>query len=129
MRTTTVRVALLAALALAPGMALAADPNFGSAEVQRNFRFDYRVGPDRSGRPVVWGYVYNDYGSAAGRVRMLVEEVDGQGRAVGQSRAWLPGTIPGKQRAYFEVPVTNLAGTYRVTLESFQWEQGTGRND
>src|SRR5438477_433963 len=49
------------------------------------------------------GYVYSNYGAAICEVRMLALALDDAGNVVGHTLAWMPGVVPGLQRAYFRI--------------------------
>ena len=98
-----IRVAMLA-LALGLGVGTAWAQGFGSAAPERFFRVEATGGQGRGGRPIVSGYVYNDYGNAAGRIQLAVESLDAGGQVVGRSLVHVDGTIPPYGRIYFEVP-------------------------
>ena len=131
MRTSSVAVALGFASLLtvstslglpAPwGISEAWAQGFGSAAPDRFFRVEAEGGQGRGGRPVVRGYVYNDYGVAAGRVLLQVETADGTGQVVARSLVPVDGTVPGFGRLYFEGPVTAAGARYRVTVYYFEW--------
>ena len=94
---------------------------FGSAAPDRFFRVEAEGGQGRGGRPVVRGYVHNDYGQAAGRVLLQVETVDATGQVVARSLVPVDGAVPGFGRLYFEGPVTAPGARYRVTVYYFEW--------
>ncbi len=74
---------------------------------------------------VIGGYVYNDGGTAAARVTVLAEGLDGAGQRVNATVGNVMGTIPGFSRAYFEVRVPPAA-SYRVSVLSVDWIRGGG---
>ena len=94
---------------------------FGSAAPDRFFRVEAEGGQARGGRPVVRGYVYNDYGVSAGRVLLQVETLDASGQVVARSLVHVDGAVPGFGRLYFEGPVTAAGTRYRVTVYYFEW--------
>ena len=94
---------------------------FGSAAPDRFFRVEAEGGQGRGGRPVVRGYVHNDYGVAAARVLLQVETVDASGQVVARSLVPVDGVVPGFGRLYFEGPVTAAGARYRVTVYYFEW--------
>ena len=94
---------------------------FGSAAPDRFFRVETEGGQGRGGRPVVRGYVYNDYGIAAGRVLLQVETVDASGQVVARTLVHVDGAVPGFGRLYFEGPVSAAGARYRVTVYYFEW--------
>jgi len=65
------------------------------------------------------GYVYNKYGSPLQRVQILAQGLDGAGNVVHQKIAWVPGTVPALQRAYFRVGELPAAERYRVSVWAF----------
>lgn len=89
---------------------------------ERFFKLEWQVDQSR-GRPVVWGYILNDWGLPASGVRLLVEGVGPGGELLGQQLAWVGSLTPG-MRAYFEVPVAQAAPAYRVRVFSFDWVLG-----
>ena len=70
------------------------------------------------GRTEVEGYVINKSPYRVGRVRVLVDSLDGANRVVAQKIAWVPGESAGGDRLYFSVPVTPAA-QYRVRVFSY----------
>jgi len=98
-----------------------ASQGFGSPSPERWFRVDAEGGQGRGGRPVVRGYVYNDYGVAAGRVLLQVETLDAGGQVVARSLVPADGTVPGYGRLYFEGPVSAAGAKYRVTVYYYEW--------
>jgi hypothetical protein len=72
----------------------------------------------RHGRPVVEGYVANTSPYTVGNVRVLVDSIDGAGSVVDQRVSWIPGTLGGHDRLYFEVPV-DAAPRYGVRVFSY----------
>ena len=96
--------------------------NYASGYVEQYFKFEWEITQGKRS-PVMKGYIYNNHGSRAVNVRVLVIELDAAGQAVKRTASWVPSGIPGKGRAYFEVPVEHADAGYRVTLESFDWMQ------
>ncbi|MGH7388718.1 MAG: hypothetical protein ACREM3_04585 [Candidatus Rokuibacteriota bacterium] len=125
-------VAAVTALVLltATGTGLAAQLHPLIAGWEQYFKVEWQAG-DRSGKPVVYGKVFNDFGMPAANVRLLVEGLDGGGAVTSQRVEWLGGGIlePG-MRAYFEVPSPGAAPSYRVSVFAFDWVQmGGGDRD
>ncbi len=120
-----IRVAMVA-LALGLGVGAAWAQGFGSAAPERFFRVEATGGQGRGGRPIVSGYVYNDYGNAAGRIQLAVESLDAGGQVVGRSLVHVDGTIPPYGRIYFEVPPGTAGATYRARVHYFEWLKGGG---
>ena len=116
-------VAAVTAAAVMSGVGAGWAQNFG-APLDRFFRLEWEVAKGRQGRPAVIGYIYNDRGLRADNVRLLVEELDASGRAVGSTIGYVNGDLPARGRAFFEVPVPTAGATYRVTVHSFDWRDG-----
>jgi hypothetical protein len=77
----------------------------------------------RGGGPRVVGYLTNEAGFKAQRVRLLIEGIDASGQITGQSIAWVPSPGPGPGgRVYFDEPAP--AGLrHRVSVFSYDWLQ------
>lgn len=114
-------VALASAWPVPPAGALGA-----TATVDPRLRLDWQVGTSRGGKPVIAGYVYNDYVRSAGDVRILVEAVDASGGTVARDVGFVPGVVPLRDRAYFEVPVRHPGATYRVSIVAYEWRDCGG---
>ena len=122
MRTISVAVALGWAVVIAvsaPSLGLA--QGFGSAAPDRFFRVEAEGGQGRGGRPIVRGYIYNDYGQAAGRIQLQVETLDATGEVVARSLVHVDGTVPQFGRVYFEGPASAAGARYRVSVYYFEW--------
>lgn len=72
----------------------------------------------RDGRTVVRGYVHNEHQMRAENVRLSIEGLDAGARPVTTRTAYVFGTIPYRDRGYFEA-VVPAAAAYRVSIESF----------
>ncbi len=123
------RTLLLATLALlplsagalpAPAMAIGA-----AATVDPRIRLDWQVGTGRGGRPVIQGYVYNDYGRPASDVRLLVETLDASGAVIARHPGFIRGVVQWSDRAYFELPIRTPGASYRLSVTALDWK-GTG---
>jgi hypothetical protein len=68
---------------------------------------------------VVRGYVYNEHQMRAENVRVRVEQLDADARPLATRTVYVMGTIPYRDRGYFEVAVPAGGATYRVSIESF----------
>jgi hypothetical protein len=93
---------------------------------QHYFRTEIQGGQDRKGRPVVSGYVYNDYGRAAGHVQLSVEVLDAGGQVLSRTLVYEDTVVPNFSRAYFEARVPALGASYRATVVSAEWLGGGG---
>ena len=96
-----------------------------SAWIEPYVKVEWQIG-FRKGHPIVWGYIYNQRGMYATRVRILIEQLDRTGKSVGSQTAWVPGDLPRFGRAYFEQPVPTADATYRVSVISLDWFSGGG---
>jgi hypothetical protein len=75
-------------------------------------------------RVLVFGEVRNSTNSTAERVAILAEGLDERGRVVSRGRSFVPGTVPSRGSAPFEIRLL-ASGTerrYRVQVESFQFQ-------
>ena len=115
-------------LALTLGLAVGAGgaQGFGSAAPERFFRVEAEGGQGRGGRPVVRGYVYNNYGQPAGRMQLLVESLDGSGQVTGRTLVHVDQIVPPFSRSYFDAPVGTAGASYRVMVHYFEWFKGGG---
>ncbi len=102
---------------------LAAGPVAGSAHaaelyapetLDRYFRLEW----SRAGQSVN-GYVYNTGNRRAAHMILLVEGLDGAGKAMTKTTTWVRD-VPPNNRAYFQVAVPTAAA-YRVSVQSFDW--------
>jgi hypothetical protein len=91
----------------------------------RYFTLEWR--PDeRRGRPVVSGYVTNVWGMGVRDVRLRVETLDAAGNVSATDIGYVFGDVTPGARVYFEVPVQQKAGNYRVSVLSFDPSQCRG---
>ena len=121
-RRRALGAALLALVPLAAGCAGGATGMTPSASTPSTFigwerwlRVDWKA----QGRDID-GYVYSNYGAAICEVRMLALALDDAGNVVGHTLAWMPGVVPGLQRAYFRISGVPPAASYRVSVWSFE---------
>ena len=92
--------------------------------IDPRLRLDWEAGQTRGGRPVVTGYVYNDYSRAASYVRILVESLDASGQVIDRAQGFVTGIVPVLSRSYFIVPLKTAGASYRVTVSTFEWREG-----
>jgi hypothetical protein len=109
------------------GMSPSASVTTTTAGWEHYFKLDWAVEPSRDGSQKVSGYVHNQYGRAATRMQMLAQALDPQGNLVGQRLAWVPGTVPPLDRAYFAIDGLPAAEHYRVTVWSWDFIETPGR--
>lgn len=105
----------------APALAVIVPSGFDS-----RIRLDWEAGTSRRGRPVIQGYVLNDYGRSAANVLLLVETLDGSGAVVARTSGFVHGLVQFNDRAYFEVPLKAAGASYRVTVTAAEWRSGAG---
>src|SRR5262245_34358321 len=125
MRARTALPAVIVAMALIASSAWGAMTNSPSG-IDERLRLSWEAQESRSGRPVISGYLYNDYKRPATNVVLLVETLDGSGQVIARTIGFIAGTVPGWNRAYFEVPLRQAGATYRVSVTSFEWYSGSG---
>lgn len=94
--------------------------------IDSRIRLDWEAGTRRGGKPVIQGYVYNDYGRPAADVHLLVETLDASGAVIARTIGFVRGVVHFNDRAYFEVPLKATGASYRVTVTSFDWKGGGG---
>jgi hypothetical protein len=126
----TLRTRLLAALVLLPlGASYAPVPAqaVGAAStVDPRIRLDWQVGTGRGGRPLIHGYVYNDYGRPASDVRLLVETLDASGAVIARHAGFIRGVVQWSDRAYFELPIRTPGASYRLSVTALDWKGSGG---
>jgi hypothetical protein len=120
-----------AAVFAAALMLTSALPSIGAAQsygvygAERYFTVESEAG-ERRGRPIVRGYVTSQYGFGVRDVRLRVEALDAADVVVSTQIGYVNGLVLSGGRVYFEVPVTERAPKYRVTVLSFDVFQGRG---
>lgn len=120
-------LAMTAILALGPiGMPAPAAAVSAPSGIDARIRLDWEAGTKRGGKPVIQGYVYNDYGRPATDVHLLVETLDASGAVTARTIGFVVGAIQFNDRVYFEVPLKAPGASYRVTVTSFDWTGGGG---
>jgi hypothetical protein len=132
MKTSTkaLLVSTMALLALGPsspaGPVRPASARGAASSIDPRIRLDWEVGTGRAGRPVIQGYVYNDYGRPASDVHLLVETLDGSGAVIARDIGFVRGVVQLYDRSYFEVPLKISGVSYRVSVTSLDWKGGGG---
>lgn len=126
------RARLAPSLALALLLVLAVSHGSGAQPLaplvvggERFFTLTWEVWED-GGRPVVGGYLKNEAGFTAMKIRLLVDALDSSGRVVGQRVSWFGDALTPGTRAYFEAPAPPRATTYRVSVFAYDWVQAAG---
>ena len=121
------RLSLAIAVVLALGIGSPARPAAAlsaASSVDARIRLDWQVGSGRGGRPVIQGYVFNDYGRPASDVHLLVETLDAAGAVIGRTIGFVRGVVHLNDRAYFEVPIKTPGASYRVSVTALDWKGG-----
>jgi hypothetical protein len=132
MKTSTkaLLVSTMALLALGPlsppGPVRPASALGAASSIDPRIRLDWEVGTGRAGRPVIQGYVYNDYGRPASDVHLLVETLDGSDAVISRDIGFVRGVVQLYDRSYFEVPLKISGVSYRVSVTSLDWKGGGG---
>ena len=83
------------------------------------FRIDAQAAQSKKGAPVYSGYIYNDGGGGVANIRLLVETLDAAGKVIGQAQGVAHGSMLGRDRLYFEVPLEATGASYRVRVLSW----------
>jgi hypothetical protein len=89
-----------------------------AADAQTQFRFELEEARGHRGRGVE-GYVYNELPWRITNVRVRVDSLDGNGTVTSSGSGWVIGDVRAGGRAYFYVPVSSAAATYRASVLSF----------
>ena len=89
-----------------------------SATPVSQLRVEWETVP-RGDKVLVRGYVYNEYQMRAENVRLRIEQLDASAHPIASRLTWIPGTLPYRDRAYFEAAVPAGAAAYRVVIDSF----------
>jgi len=99
--------------------------SYGIYGTDRYFTLEWR--PDeRRGKPIVSGYVTNQWGTPTRNVRLRVEALDTAGNVTATYIGYVEGYVSPGAHVYFEVPVPAKAPNYRVTVLSYDPIQGYG---
>jgi len=92
---------------------------------ERYFKLQWEAA-DHSGRPMVQGSIFNDFGVPARKIRVLVDSLDAAGGVTAQTIGYVAGDLTGGTHSYFEVPVPARAANYRVAIFQWEWIQSDG---
>jgi hypothetical protein len=100
-------------------------PSYGIYGTDSYFTLEWQ--PDeRRGKPMVSGYITNQWGLTTRNVRLRVEALDAAGNVTASYIGYVNGFVNPGSHVYFEVPVQAKAPSYRVTVLSFDPAQGHG---
>jgi hypothetical protein len=111
--------AILMLILAAPAAAPAQD--VGSAPVAAYLQAEWSLERAQSGRARVVGYLYNSHIKDATNVWLRVEQLAADGGVSATSRRRVVGDVPARERLFFDVPVSQAAASYRVTVEAVDW--------
>ncbi len=99
--------------------------SYGTYGVDSYFKLEWQ--PDeRRGKPIVSGYVTNQWGYAVRNLRLRVEALDAAGGVTASYIGFVTGYVNPGSHVYFEVPVNEKAPKYRVTPLSWDPVMGFG---
>jgi hypothetical protein len=121
------RLGAVVAAMLLVGVAasVAGAQSYGIYGVDNYFKVEAQ--PDeRRGKPIVSGYVTNQWGLTVRNLRLRVEALDAAGGVTATYIGFVSGYVTPGSHVYFEVPVAERAPRYRVTVLSFDPVQGFG---
>jgi hypothetical protein len=86
---------------------------------------DWQVTQDSAGRPLIVGHVITRGGKASYCIpRLLVQTLNAQGQVTAERMGFIPGTVGGYDKVYFEEPVRAPGPAYRVSIAS--WDKCAG---
>jgi hypothetical protein len=102
--------------AVAPVVVVAQTP---VTDAPGEFRFELEEAQNPTRGRAVEGYVYNNLPWRITNVRVRVETLDATGAVTGESSGWVVGGVKGGGRAYFYVPVSSPAASYRASVQSY----------
>ena len=80
------------------------------------FQVTWETAQTKKGSPLIAGYVQNTRGGGVSKIRLQVDTLDAQGRAIGTTTAIAPGYLGGFNRTSFEVPVEKTGIGYSVSI-------------
>ena len=99
--------------------------SYGIYGTDSYFKLEWQ--PDeRRGKPLVSGYVTNQWGISVNRVRLRVEALDAAGNVVATYIGYVAGEVTPGAHVYFEVFVQQKTQNYRVSVLSFNPVEGHG---
>jgi hypothetical protein len=117
-RRRRIRIPRWAALAAGIFLILVGEVADAQMSVER-FRIDAQVVQSKKGTPVYSGYIYNDGGGGVANLRLVIETIDAEGKVIGRGQGTALGSMLGRDRLYFEVPLQVTGASYRVRVLSW----------
>lgn len=95
---------------------------------ERYFRLQWEAA-DQNGSPRIQGSIFNDYGFAARKIRLLIDSLDASGGVTAQTLAYLPLDLTPGTQMYFDAKVPARADSYRVSVFEWEWIQAGSGGD
>ncbi len=95
--------------------------DFGNARTAAYLRPEWSLEGAQTGRAHVVGYLYNSHIKDAANVWLRVEQLAADGGVSATYRRRVVGDVPARERMFFNVPVSQAAASYRVTVEAVDW--------
>jgi hypothetical protein len=114
---------LLLLCALLGGIATAAQGQTYTPQSPKDLSVSFQIERLGGSRILMWGEVRNGSTLPCDRIVLQAEGLDGEGRVVSRARTYVPGPLPPKASAPFELRLS-AAGTekhYRVAVDSFEF--------
>src|SRR5260370_21283470 len=87
-----------------------------TSSVDSRLRLEWEVGSRHGGRPVIQGYVYNDYVRSAAEVQLQVDSVNASGAVTSRPGGFVRGIVPLNDRTSLHAPVKIAAAPHPLTL-------------
>ena len=107
---------LLLILALGACAGPVREPGMAVSFNDGRFQIEWQTAQTKTGSPLIAGYVQNTRGAGVTNVRVQVETLDAEGKAIATAAALAPGYVGGFGRTYFEVPLARTGPGYRVSV-------------
>jgi hypothetical protein len=111
-------VLVLATIAMTIATATVATAQTAITSDERPFRFQFEQSNSPRGLAVE-GYVYNTLPWRITNVRLQVDSIGADGTVVASALGWVLGDVAAGGRAFFYVPVSAQAPTYRPSVRTF----------
>ena len=80
------------------------------------FRVVSQLGTSKQGKPIVWGYIYNDGKGGVENLELAVDVLDDKSEVIAQAQGEAPGSMVSRDRLYFEVIIPRTGAGYRVRV-------------
>lgn len=98
---------------------------YGTYGLDSYFKLEWQA-DERGGKPIVSGYVTNQWGYTVRNLRLRVEALDAAGGITASYIGFVNGYVNPGAHVYFEVPVNEKAPKYRVVALSWDPVMGFG---